>query len=289
MSTFILDILALVFGCISIVITIAIEFPQLVSIFKTKNTSGTSLMTYILFIMSSFLWVSWAIVNYVANVSYITPDTINMFLHVAALVPAIISNLINVMLVGCILFLKIKHVRNSKKLHINEIQYSKILFDKQKGFSWIKKYYPLIIIAGIVLLACIAVILVLYFVGLPQQISKEEYKQFALIVFILNIAAAIFFESISWPQFIKCMKTKDTSGISLGWAIFLPLSCVICFTYDLLLGLSTGWWNVLASLICSGMLINIAVLVLKIRNLHKAKKLGISEWHYTNKYLSKKK
>ncbi|MCQ3915378.1 MAG: hypothetical protein MJ195_01165 [Mycoplasmoidaceae bacterium] len=45
----------------------------------------------------------------------------------------------------------------------------------------------------------------------------------------------------------------------------------------------------LASLICSGTIINTLVLILKIRNHLKAKKLGISEWKYTNKYIVSKK
>lgn len=290
MSPIVSDILALVFGNISIIMSIAIEFPQLVSIFKTRNTSGTSLTTYILFLVASLLWVAWSCINYWANVAYIPVDVTNEILHVLALLPAVLSNFISITLVSFILYFKIKHVRACKKLGISELQYSKILFDKQKGWKWIKKYYPLLIIGFIGFLICLGIVLVLYFIGIPKQITPEEYeKSFKWSVLILNIAAAIFFEAISWPQFIKCMKTKDTSGISLGWAIFLPASCLVCFAYDLFLAVSTGWWNEIASLICSGLIINTLVLVLKIKNIRKAKSLGLSEWSYTNKYLDKKK
>lgn len=289
MSALTLDILALIFGIISIGMSVAIEFPQLVTIFKTKNTSGTSLTTYILFVIASLLWFSWASINFVANVSYIPSDVTNTVMHIAALVPAMLSNFLNIVLVCCILYLKVKHLRISNKLNISEIQYSKILFDKQKKYSWLKKYYPLLIISLVALLGCGIIILLACFTVKPNQITPEQYDHYALAVVIINILAAVFFESISWPQFIKCLKYKDTSGISLGWAIFLPTSCVVCFVYDLLLGLSNGWWNVLASLICSGILINCGVLVIKIKNMRKAKKLGISEWHYANEYLSKKK
>ncbi|XQP55767.1 MAG: PQ-loop domain-containing transporter [Mycoplasmoidaceae bacterium] len=279
------DILSLIFGNISIFMSIAIEAPQLYSILKTKNTSGTSLTTYILFMVASFLWITWSTVNYVANVLYIPSDVTNIVLHVSALTPAILSNFINVVLVGFILFYKIKHLRICKKLNITELEYSKILFDKQKGDSWLKKFYPLIIISFIALMVCVAIVLILYFIGIPKQITIEEYERFATSVLVLNVVAAVFFESMSWPQFIKCMKTKDTSGISLAWAIFLPLSCVVCFSYDLFLAISTGWWNVIASLICSGMIINTAVLILKIKNVLKAKSFGLSDWEYTKKYI----
>lgn len=283
------DILALVFGVITLVITVAIEFPQLITIFKTKNTSGTSLTTYILFLIASCLWVVWASVNYVVDISFISKDVTNITLHISALIPAILSNLTNVILVGCILFFKIKHLHFCKKLRISEIDYSKIVFDKQKGYSWIKKFYPLLIISFITILVWIATVLLLYLLGIPKQMTQPEHEKYTLIVLIVNICAAVFFESISWPQFVKSLRTKDTSGISLGWAIFLPLSCVVCFSYNLFMGISNGWFNVLASLICSGILINTAVLVLKIINLRKAKKLGISEWHYVHKYLTKHK
>lgn len=279
------DILSLIFGNISIFMSIAIEAPQLYSILKTKNTSGTSLTTYILFMVASFLWITWSTVNYVANVLYIPSDVTNIVLHVSALTPAILSNFINVVLVGFILFYKIKHLRACKKMNITELEYSKILFDKQKGDSWLKKFYPLIIISFIALIVCVAIVLILYFIGIPKQITIEEYERFATSVLVLNVVAAVFFEAMSWPQFIKCMKTKDTSGISLAWAIFLPLSCVVCFSYDLFLAISTGWWNVIASLICSGMIINSAVLILKIKNVLKAKSFGLSDWEYTKKYM----
>ncbi len=286
MSTFTSDILALVFGIISIAMTIAIELPQLYTIFKTKNTSGTSLVSYILFLFASILWCSWATVNYVGNVY--SPDVTNVKLHVAALIPAILSNLVSVILISCILVLKIKHLHNSKKLKISEIEYSQIIFDKQKGYSWIRRYYPLLIITFVMIAICVAVGSVFGATDFPKP-TEEQSNNLILAVFVLNICAAVFFESISWPQFIKCMKTRDTSGISLGWAIFLPLSCVVCFSYDLFLGFSNGWTNVIASLICCGILINTAVLILKLINVRKAKKLGISEWKYTKKYLSNKK
>lgn len=289
MSIFVSDILALIFGNISIIMSIAIEFPQLVTIFKTKNTSGTSLTTYILFLVASFLWVTWSVFNYVGNMLCLPTGISNLVLHIAALVPAILSNVINVVFVSIIFYFKIVHMGKCKKLNISEFEYSKILFDNQKDKKWLRKYWPLFIFAMTGILVCLLIVWLIMWVGIPTQQPQEEFdKKYKWIIFGINIAAAVFFEAVSWPQFIKCMKTKDTSGISMGWAIFLPLSCAVCFSYDLFLALATDYHTVLASLICSGLIINTLVLIIKIRNHLAAKKLGISEWVYTKKYILKK-
>ncbi len=290
MTIFVSDILALIFGNISMIITISIGFPQLVTIFKTKNTSGTSLTTYVLFLISSFLWVAWSVLNYAGNIYCLPNDLNNLPLHVAALIPAILTNVINIILVACVLYFKIRYVKNSKKMNLSEFEYSQILFDDNKNKSWLRRYYPLIIIAVVTIAISGLLTGIIIWLGIPNQVPREEFdKKYKWIIFGVNIAAAIFFEAVSWPQFFKCVKQKDTSGISLGWAIFLPLSCFVCFSYDLFLAISTDYHTVLASLICSGMVINTLVLIQKLRNVKAAKKLGISEWHYTKEYILKGK
>ncbi|MBQ0045479.1 MAG: PQ-loop repeat-containing protein [Mycoplasma sp.] len=287
MNDLTLDILALVFGCISIVMSLAIEVPQLYSLFKTKNTSGTSLTTYILFLVASMFWVIWATSFYLANMygteSEPTP------LHLASFYPAILSNSINLILVASILSVKLRHLRLCKKYHISELQLSKIMFDRQKKYSWIKKFWPFLVICISTFIVCIVICLAICFTYTPFQYSEEQAKTYHIYVTVFNITAAVFFEAVSWPQFIKCMKNKDTSGISLGWAIFLPLSCFVCLSYNISLAISTNVFDVLASIICSGLIINTLVLILKIKNRINAKRLGMSEWTYTNKYLSKRK
>lgn len=294
MNTFTSDILSLVFGGLMIIMTFAIEFPQMVSIIKTRNTSGTSLSSYIIFFVATWLWFVWALVNFIANSQHLGyeygPRRLYEIMHIAGLLPAVLANGMGVFLLACVLFCKIKNLIMCKKLNVSEIRYSQIVFDRHKKDSWIKKYYPLIIIAACVVILLLLIILIVWMVGIPKQMTDpSEYGKYEWSIFGLNIAAAIFFEATSWPQFIKCMKTKDTSGISLGWAIFMPLSCTVSLSYDIFLAFSTDWRSVAASIICSGVIINILVLILKIRNVLKAKKLGISEWKYTNKYIATKK
>lgn len=279
------DLLSLIFGCISITMSIGIEAPQLYSIIKTKNTSGTSLFTYILFEIASFLWLTWATGFFLSN-RYTTSNVPTM-LHLASLLPAILSNSINVVLVSSILFLKIRYLLAAKRMHITELQLSQVIFDKHKGETWIKRYYPFVIVCLIALLVCISICLIAYFTYVPDRFSPEESEKYHMLVMIFNIIAASFFELTSWPQFIKCLRHKDTSGISLGWAIFFPLSCYVCFSYDLFLAIAGNPLDVIASLICSGSIINTLVLILKIRNVYKAKKLGISELEYTKRYIHK--
>lgn len=281
------DILSLIFGTISVIMAIGIELPQLYSIIKTKNTSGTSLTTYILFMVSSVLWITWAILYYLAHV--VEPDVDMSDLHIASLVPALVSNTINLCLVAAILFLKCRNLRICKKQNVTELELSKIIFDKQVNYSWIRKYLSLIIVSVATVIVVLGVVIGLLLGFTPHEVPQSEFDKYTKYILGFNIAAAVFFELISWPQFFKCMKYKDTSGISLFWAIFFPLSCFICFGYDLMLAISTNdFLSVLASLICNGMIINTLVLILKVRNMKKAKKLGLSEWAYTKKYIDKK-
>lgn len=294
MDTLTSDILSLVFGALMIIMTFAIEFPQMVSIIKTRNTSGSSLSSYIIFFVATLLWFIWALVNYIANIQHLGHDydhrqAYEKTLHVIGLAPAVLANGMGVFLLSCVLFCKVKNLLMCKKLNISEIAYSKIIFDKHKGDSWIKKYYPLIIIAGCVLILLLIISLVIWSVGIPKQISDAEYNKYEWSILALNIVAAVVLEVTSWPQFIKCLKTKDTSGISLGWAIFMPASCLVSLSYDIFLTFSTDWRSMAASIICNGVIINVLVLILKIRNVMKAKKLGISEWKYTKRYIDAKR
>lgn len=281
------DILSLVIGNISIFFAIGIEFPQLHSIIKTKNTSGTSLTTYILFMISSCLWFTWAIIFYFAHI--VEPNVDMNSIHLASFFPALISNTINLCFVSAILFFKCRNLWLCKAQNISEIELSKRIFDKQINYSWFKKYYPLFIVVGYTIIVLAALILSLTLTYTPHSVSESKFNKLSKIVLVFNTIAAVFFEAVSWPQFIKIIKHKDTSGISLFWAIFFPSSCVICFFYDLMLWITTGdVLSVLASLICNGIIINTLVLVLKIKNILRAKKLGISEWQYTKKYIDKK-
>lgn len=289
MSMYVSDILSLVFGNISIVINIIIGFSQLISIAKTKNTSGTSLSSYIIFVINGFSWLIWAIMSYVANASYMSEEAKPFLaLHLTALGPLIISNLVIACLSVCILFYKVKYLTAAKKLKMTELEYSQLVFDSHKKDTWIKRYRSLFYIGGGLLLICVGTSIGLYFIGVPEQISEQQYNSLSLAVFAINIAAALFNEAISWPQFIKCMKTKDTSGISLGWAISLLSSCVVCLGYDVCLAISFDYRDVLASLICNGVIINALVLIVKLKNHFAARKLGISEWVYTKKYIATK-
>lgn len=280
------DILALIFGNISIIMSIAIEFPQLYKIVKTKNTSGTSLISYFLFLITSIIFLSWSFVFYLSDAS--NQETEMTFIHLSSFIPAILSNTINICLILFILFFKCKNLLICKKDHINELQLSKRIFTKNMHKRWIKKYYPLILISLITLIICALEIVILWYTNGPKVPDVEEHEMYTMVTMVLNIAAAVMFEVISWPQFIKCIRKKDTSGISIGWAIFLPVSCFVCLAYNIFLGLSSGITKVLASIIFNGSIINTLILILKIRNIMKAKKFHITEFEYTQKYLQKK-
>lgn len=290
------DLASLIIGMLTIGCSIAIEAPQLISIFKTKNTSGTSLFTYILFLLASILWSTWAWMFYFSHLAQ--PDVeVQTWLHKASMLPSIISNMINLCLVAPILFCKVHHLLLCKKLNVSELDLSKIKLKEQnlkvKGLSkrktWLVIYWkPALIVLFSITICCLTACLLLFLT--TWMPNREFFDLMVGITFVCNAVAAGFFEATSWPQLIKCIKYKNTSGISLGWAIFFPTSCLICFLYDLSMVFTSGEYiSVLASLICSGLIVNTLVLAFKLRNIYKAKKAGMTEIEYTNKFLSSKK
>ncbi|MCQ3915379.1 MAG: hypothetical protein MJ195_01170 [Mycoplasmoidaceae bacterium] len=95
-------------------------------------------------------------------------------LHVAGLIPAVVSNTISIILVSIISFFKIRNLKLCKKMKINEIQLSKIIFDKQINYSYLKKYYPLFIIGFITLLICVMEALILYWSCPGYRITEAQ-------------------------------------------------------------------------------------------------------------------
>ena len=207
MSQEIADILSIVFGTIAILMTIAIEFSQILSIFKTNNTSGTSLTTYGIFFIASSLWLIWASLLYAQGV--VDPFVEMTTIHVVGLYPAIISNAIGVIFTAIIFALKLINLKTCKKLGITELELAKRKNQKQANYSWWRKYYGLVLIAVLTTIACVGVTVGLWFSFENYVVSKEQAEMYKWGILGFNIAAAIFFEATSWPQFIKSIKTKE--------------------------------------------------------------------------------
>lgn len=269
------NIIGLVMGLISLGLSQFYTFPQLYKLCKTRNTSGISLPSYVIFILTSIFWVIWASGFFYEQThmySYETCGPAELFKW--SLIPAILLNSLDVIMMSFIITFKIYNLWLCKKYQTVELLLVNQL--KQKQF-WIL----LIAIIAVVGFA-ITLSICLTFLA-PLSNDGDSF----IWLIVMNILASATWEIFNWPQFIKTIKTKDTTGISLFWAIFILVSCIVTFCYDMFLGFvgSSFNWSILPGLICSGIIPALGFLIIKIRNITKAKKMGMSEQKYTQTYI----
>lgn len=282
------QITAVVMGIISLVLAQFTSIPQLIQLKKSRNSSGISLWTYIIFNITSIFWVVWSF-GYYFNALALEKELTPLFQW--TLLPAVIMNVSNIFTMGYVLAIKIVYMNKAKKLNVTELELSRILLQKDVGKYLVddhislRKYTVEILFLTVtfLLLAMMVVLLCLY--GMVKIPGADKWTTWVMVI---NAIGAVSWEAVSWPQFIKSIREKDTTGVGLGWAIFLPTSCLIMFTYDLTMSLSgsEGFnMGILFSLIFNGMISSFGVLVLKLINLHNAKKHNMNEIEYTKKYL----
>lgn len=123
-------ILAAVIGWIILALVASYSIPQFAKIVKTKNTSSLSIVSYVAFVVSNALMTSWGIGNAVKGLS--DPDSIKWLVYLA-LVPNILSNVLNLTINTTALIIKINHVQLAKKYKINEMQLAAKLLKAKKG------------------------------------------------------------------------------------------------------------------------------------------------------------
>lgn len=300
-----LAISSLVFGFISLIIALIISSAQAFIAFRTKNTSGTSLLTYVIMLICATVCLIWGMLFYFSRMSnWFSPENDTpLWICQWAVIPIILVYVFDIYASSVIITTKRKHIKLCEKLHIDEIQLSKYLLKQQRtkliksGYKiWYRKYFSLItfFVGAIILLATIATCLTIftnpYFVPSIPDLSPDEHAMRPYIITVSVLGAATW-EAISWPQFIKCIKTKDTSGIAMVWAIFLPIACVLSLSYSITLAFSgEGWsWNTIGAILFNGVLVNVGILAIKLRNRRNARAHNMSEIEYTQKVLFKHK
>lgn len=282
-------IICWVFGLVSLCCAQLIFVPQIVHVIRSKNTSGSSLITYIINVFCWIFWCIWANGFYFNNLAKGT-EGIPKPLFEAQFIPSIVSNTVSVILATTLLIIKVRHVLLAKKLKVTELQLSKILLDKQnayfvktnaskfrKNISWI-----MVIIGTIITGSIIAIIY--SFTTYPAAQGVDEDWLWVLVV---NFICGAFSEITSWPQFIKCIRKKDTTGISVMWAVFYAVTSIVFLIYDILLSFATGSWtpNAIFTIVCAGYIPIFGILFFKIKNLVSAKKRNMTEIEYTKKVL----
>lgn len=114
-----------IFGCVC-----SYALPQFIRIIKTKNTSSTSVVTYVAFIICAALMASWGIGNAIRTMMESPQWTAMAWL---SLIPNILTNTLNVTVNTIALCIKIHHLRICKQCNINEIQLAKKLLKAKKG------------------------------------------------------------------------------------------------------------------------------------------------------------
>lgn len=120
---------------------------------------------------------------------------------------------------------------------------------------------------------------------------------YAIIILVIGCLAS-FLTVIGWfPQAIKTFKTRDTSGISLGFYGLVYISTIIWLIYGILLLADPTVSDIISVLPGSlpliitnfvALVLNSIILFIKIKNMSNAKKVGKTEKDYIDeKYFGK--
>lgn len=288
-------ITSMVLAIITFVLSMLITVSQLINVVKTKNTSGVSLSTYFLFLVAGLICVAWAVTYYFKLLMENQTGGENgpYWLWQWSVIPILGYYIFDVSISCSLIFVKLRHKIWAKQLNMKEIDLAKYLLNQQKKklakakhkmpyrkYFWMTLYLALIAVA-------VAIFMPVFAKFVTPQYDKNFNSNKWMFVFVLSVISALAFEAISWPQFITCVRKKDTSGISINWAIFLPVSMTIAFTYALAQALLEGATvpSTIGALVFNGLIINYGILVLKLINRRKARKKGMTEIEYTKKYI----
>ncbi len=300
-------------GMLSFVFSFIITVSQFYETVRTKNTSGISLPTYIIFTIACIICFAWAIMYYFKTLTSCPSESVNpaipppdtpapygpYWLWQWTVIPIMSYYLFNIILGVILTGVKIYHIILARKLKMNEMALADYLIKKQLGKEFAsnhklhtRKYFGFALVL-ITLIGIIIAFAILWMLNVRPQYNPaywlNDNQNKWLFVWIVNFVGAFAFEAISWPQFVKSLKEKNTSGISLGWAIFLPISMVFSFGYALSLTFTQGHKtfppDTFGGLLFNGLVVNFGILIIKFVNIHKAHKLGLTELEYTQKYI----
>ena len=112
---------------------------------------------------------------------------------------------------------------------------------------------------------------------------------------LLSSISCLGFVGMAVASFVKCLTTKNTTSLSKQFVILLPITNTLLTIYDLILfglffanGAFGRSWGMLLPAIINGLISAYGVMILKIKHCKAAKKLGITEIQYYQKYLKPK-
>jgi len=276
-------------GLLTFILASSSAIPQIITIRKTRNTSGVSLISLVVCNIDNVFWLIWTF-GFYFNSMLMYQYEMNRTYQVSLLILCF-AYIFGSILVCYLMIVKIQHLRKCKQLHISELELANILLnkDKQKYFvdnKWNNGKRFLLPICFVILNALLAftVVAILWKFAYWQPVKGT--KEWVWVV-VMSFIASVIWEASCWPQLVKSFREKDTTGMSMFWCAFSFVNCVINFVYDLSLSYGTGGfsYNLIFILIFSAIAPNLGVLIIKIMNVTKAKKMGLSEVEYTKQVL----
>lgn len=282
-------ITSIVMGAIMFCLTACSLIPQIFALKRTRNTSGISLASYIIISVDNIFWIIWTFGFYFNSMlMYKEPMT---RIYQISLLMLILGYLFGSCLAIYILIIKFRHTQLAKANKVTELQLAKILIDNDKNKYFSNKHWhnferyllPTLAILISLGIAFTAVSLLYVFAYITPVVNSKEW----VWVIVVSLIASVIWEASAWPQLVKSIKGKNTTGLSLFWAIFNCINTIATFVHDLTLAFISGGfsYDILFILIFSAMIPNTGVMICKVRNVIKAKKAGMTELEYTKKVL----
>ncbi len=110
------EIIQFIVGLIGSLLTIACFVPQGIKTLKTKDTSGISLIFPIAALCSSVFWIT-------SGVMIICNNNSNLASGLAGGIPIVLTNVVTSCINVVITIIKIKNVKNAKKMNLTEAEY----------------------------------------------------------------------------------------------------------------------------------------------------------------------
>lgn len=129
-----------------------------------------------------------------------------------------------------------------------------------------------------------------------EALIKEITGQWGWVL-ILSTLSCMGFVGMALAHFIKCLVTKNTTSLSKQFVILLPITNTLLTIYDLVLfslcvingpdyyGVA---WGMLLPAIFNGLISAYGTMILKVKHVRAAKKLGLTEEQHYLKYLKPK-
>lgn len=110
---------------------------------------------------------------------------------------------------------------------------------------------------------------------------------------IVSVVACLSFVVMTVSQFIKALLSKNTTSISVFYAVILPITNTLIAAYDLTffcIGILDGsfLWSLLLPAVLNGLISAYGLMILKIIHVRAAEKKHMSEYAYFLKYLKQK-